>query len=102
MSDYIKRILAKAEFTGNFQDAYPTAQIHAYIDGIPAADVRENVHGKWEDTDNGLFRCSICKKECLFMADKRFGKAYPYLSEYCAFCGAELEVVEDYGEEAEP
>ena len=27
--EYIKRTLAKAEFTGNFRDEYPTALIHA-------------------------------------------------------------------------
>lgn len=54
MADYIKRVLAKAEFTGNFQDAYPTAQIHALLDTIPAADV----------VDGALFR--DCRNElCL-------------------------------------
>ena len=37
--EYIKRTLAKAEFTGNFRDEYPTALIHALIDSVPAADV---------------------------------------------------------------
>ena len=47
--DYIRRILAKAQFTGNFQDAYPTAQIHALIDTVPAEDVQPVVHGKWKE-----------------------------------------------------
>ena len=37
--EYIKRTLAKAEFTGNFRDEYPTALIHALIDSVPAAAV---------------------------------------------------------------
>ncbi len=44
--EYIERKLAKAEFTGNFQDAYPTAQIHALLDAIPTADVVEVVRCK--------------------------------------------------------
>lgn len=36
---YIDANLLKAEFTGNFQETYPPAQIKALIDVAPAADV---------------------------------------------------------------
>lgn len=66
--DYIRRILAKAEFTGNFQDTYPTAQIHALIDTVPAEDVQPVVRGRWIHLDmhRGMeqYECSICGNEC--------------------------------------
>jgi len=39
MSKYIDVALAKAQFTGNFRDDYPTALIKALLDDVPAADV---------------------------------------------------------------
>lgn len=68
--EYIKRTLAKAEFTGNFRDEYPTALIHALIDNVPTADVRPVVRGKWIKapgswyTPGGdpVWQCSNCGK----------------------------------------
>ena len=66
--EYIKRILAKAEFTGNFRDEYPTALIHALLDNVPSADVAPVIRCKdcdlWNEWDHsgreslGNFRCS--------------------------------------------
>ena len=46
MPRYIDAELAKAEFTGNFQDNYATAHIKALIDSTPTADVQPVVHCK--------------------------------------------------------
>ena len=91
MAEYIKRILAKAEFTGNSRDEYPTALIHALIDSIPAADVAPVRRGRWETKvfrtadkkySTVLYGCSEC--ECLW------GKA-----PYCPNCGAKMEEVSE-------
>ena len=68
--EYIKRTLAKAEFTGNFRDEYPTALIHALIDSVPTADVQPVRHGRWVKargswcTPGGdpVWECSECGK----------------------------------------
>lgn len=63
MGDYIKRVLAKAQFTGNFQDAYPPQQIWAWIDDIPAdPDVVKVV------------RCKDCMHSCEWH-NKRTGES---------------------------
>ena len=102
--DYIRRILAKAEFTGNFQDTYPTAQIHALIDTVPAEDVQPVVHGKWlhgketarEYVGNALvgifyenFLCSCCG----YIIDDRQYTKITY--KYCPNCGARMDLEDD-------
>lgn len=94
--DYIRRILAKAQFTGNFQDEYPTAQIHALIDTVPAEDVQPVVHGRWVGFPECLkypnaysddhIVCSSCE-ECFSVLDnctERF--------DYCPHCGAKMDL----------
>lgn len=87
MTEYIKRILAKAEFTGNFQNEYPVGQIHALIDCVPAADVRENVKGEWlyvvEEIEGTTFRGCRCSK-CNYW--KGMG-----IFNFCPNCGAEMK-----------
>lgn len=94
--DYIRRILAKSQFTGNFQDEYPTAQIHALIDTVPAEDVQPVVHGRWvvfpgclkypnAYSDDHIV-CSACE-ECFSVLDnctERF--------DYCPHCGAKMDL----------
>ena len=62
---------------------HPTS-IAKEIEAIPAADVREVVHGRWIKPKNEMeFRCSICN------ADMK------YPSRYCPHCGASMEVEHD-------
>jgi hypothetical protein len=91
--DYIRRILAKAQFTGNFQDTYPTAQIHALIDTVPAEDVQPVVHGRWEAQDPDLvpmgstWYCSNCDEEYDEWGCKPPWRFFPY-------CGARMDLEE--------
>ena len=84
--DYIRRILAKAQFTGNFQDSYPTAQIHALLDTVPAEDVQPVVHGKWIRRKQDIF-CSHCKEESGYTW---YGASA--FSAYCPNCGARMDL----------
>lgn len=94
MAEYIARSLAKAEFTGNFQDAYPTAQIHALLDTIPAADVVEVRHGRWISVAaDVLFRCSLCDCE----VSTSWGYDQDGMFDYCPCCGAKMDGGETYG-----
>ncbi len=70
-----------------------------YVNGIlksisiineqPIADVYEEVHGCWIDTDKfdnfktPIYQCSVCIKE---VADN-----YIHLHKYCLHCGAKLD-----------
>jgi len=89
--DYIRRIIAKAQFTGNFQDAYPTAQIHALIDTVPAEDVRPVVHGKWEirypdlEPMGSFWYCSNCGED-----DEDWGCRPTW--RFCPNCGARMDL----------
>lgn len=94
MAEYIKRNLAKAEFTGNFQDEYPVCQIHALIDCVPAADVRENVKGKWIDGQQMGFDGSLYwYRECDQCGYKRQDDNPDRDSKFCPNCGADMRGV---------
>lgn len=89
MGEYIKRNLAKAEFTGDFRDEYPTALIHALIDSVPAADVVERKRGKWiaevpSSPSAGYLklRCGECNAEYTFISGTGFS--------FCPNCGADM------------
>ena len=47
---------------------------------------------KWEvdNTKETTFKCSNCKKEPLYKPDQMTKKAYPILTNYCAFCGRKM------------
>ena len=89
--DYIRRILAKAQFTGNFQDEYPTAQIHALIDTVPAENVQPVVHGKWIDKKKKTYGmqtfCSACGKHS-GIGGIESNRHKPY----CPNCGARMDL----------
>lgn len=44
---YIDSNLAKAQFTGNFQDSYSPSEARVLIDEVPTADVAPIVHAHW-------------------------------------------------------
>lgn len=92
MSDYISRedireeiLLDRgSEFARGWNNALFSVYNHA-----PRADVRENIHGEWENCnednpDNMIFRCSVC--------------GYAGMTEYynfCPNCGADMGVKND-------
>lgn len=92
MSDYIKRSLVKAQFTGTFNDEYPVSLCKTLIDEVSSADVEEVKHGSWKGLkpDNRgyteKFQCSECK--CITTL-------YLYQQEcdyeYCPNCGAKMD-----------
>lgn len=91
MADYIRRILAKAQFTGNFQSEYPTALIHALLDDVPSEDVRPVVRGRWERHFSRpcvyadlFWHCSVCGyKNAESFANTEH--------QFCPNCGAMME-----------
>lgn len=98
--DYIRRILAKAKFTGNFQEEYQTAQIHALIDTVPAEDVQPVVHGKWIETEQPMgwdnvscATCSVCGED--FVLDEWGIDDVRREMHYCMNCGARMDLEDD-------
>ena len=91
--EYIKRILAKAEFTGNFRDEYPTALVHALIDSIPSADVAPVRHGRWRNRwicsnmtgYEYACSCSECGEPTYRMS------TLEPMPPYCPNCGAKMD-----------
>lgn len=82
MSDYISRELA---IRAVFFDALASARIQC----VPAADVVEKKHGKWErNIVQGLllsYSCSECKEHL----------PYKYNTDFCPSCGAKMELCEN-------
>ncbi len=68
MAEYIDRQLAYETLKDYFEaEEVWTDEGHFYVDmcrelldDIPAADVRENIKGKWELSESGDARCSRC------------------------------------------
>ena len=65
------------------------------IDDIPAADVRENIYGKWIDMGD-FVQCSACCCTRL----KRYNCAYGPVTQvsfdnYCPTCGADMRGAKD-------
>lgn len=98
---YINAELAKAEFTGNFQDTYPTALVKALIDNTPTADVQEIRHGKNIGEDYAAcdqFVCSECKIELQDWTrverDEDDGDEtyHDYVFKFCPNCGAKMDL----------
>ena len=66
------------------------------IRGLPSADVRPVVHGKWVNDHNGKYSpagdnyfCSACKDPSL----RAFGK--PARTNFCPNCGADMREAND-------
>lgn len=60
------------------------------IDDVPSADVRENIHAKWERAENHMFywyECSHCKHKPL-----RNEYEEEVYSSYCPYCGAIMDL----------
>ena len=95
MPRYIDAILAKAQFTGNFQDSYSPEEAKAMIDEVPTAEVEPVVHGNWIPgfvKEHACTMCSVCKE--IVHLDAVF---YPF----CPYCGAKMASIFEHkkGEE---
>lgn len=86
MSDYIKRTLVKAQFTGNFIEGYPVSLCKTLIDEVPSIEAEQIIHAKWiESGAKNHLRCSNCDI-IAFIA------LYPHGDcNYCPHCGAKMD-----------
>ena len=73
----------KAEFTGNFQTAYQTAEIHAIIDTTPTPDFAYTpiFRAEWIFDRPHHYKCSHCG---LMWGDSAL------MMHYCPKCGSEM------------
>lgn len=85
MIKYINVALAKAEFTGNFQDSYPPGQIKAMLDEVPAADVREVKYGAWIEEAFKMI-CPFC--DTYFSTINTPINLFKGYYHFCPNCGA--------------
>ena len=97
---YIDANLAKAQFTGNFQDSYSPAEVKVLIDEVPTADVASVIHAHWIHTGEYLTNSDgkrLKKLSDLYVCHRCHRvEAVPEL--YCN-CGAKMD--ENMKEEAE-
>ena len=80
MADYIER-----ELIAGLVDAHGNVH-YEDIEGIPSADVRENIHGHWVGIDDDpceTFECDVCG----FVFDEWIGGD---LYNFCPNCGADM------------
>lgn len=94
MNDYIKRDEALSFPFANGPYDHKNANEHfifgcesykEWLEDLPIADVRENVHGEWIDTGSGE-ECSVCH-------EIQYG--YDSGRRFCASCGAIMDGGDD-------
>lgn len=65
-----------------YEKTYTLDDIQAYLNAIPAADVAEVRHGKWEICCDGYYPyCSLCHKE----------PQNRVMTDFCPNCGAKMD-----------
>lgn len=80
MAEYIKREAAIAAAKHAWAKNYEPSQ---YIEALPAADVAPVVHGRWDDSLDGITPyCSICGQSHRMMIRT---------PNYCPNCGAKMD-----------
>ena len=65
-------------FKGFFEKVDNVPKFYDWLETLPTADVRENVHGMWIIDEDGNLECSVCGHHGV-------GDLY------CERCGAEME-----------
>ena len=83
MSDYIDR----EELMKVLKPFVIRKGVMENINAIPSADVRENIHGEWEEVtdykDDNVYQwhiiCSVCRQRGMFESDN-----------FCPNCGADM------------
>ena len=90
MDDYVKRSDVHKAFQPKYAPAI-NGTFAAMIDSVPAADVVEVRHGRWNEVEHGesgvLCECSTCKEWMLFY--------YGFDANYCPSCGAKMDGGQD-------
>ncbi len=103
-NEYIKKetvisvFNAKADMTIGAPKAF-FCSMAKMVELLPAADVAEVKHGKWDKTplDKDIFqtiRCSECGNQALFAFNvNAFGdqELFRFPSEFCPSCGAKMD-----------
>lgn len=62
---------------------YPKEAVVGAIYDCPSADVRENIHARWESDGYGHIVCSACKE----------ANVSTWKSRFCPMCGARMDEV---------
>lgn len=77
-ADYLDELIAQLNHEGRGITRNEYKMIDNILFEFPTADVVERKKGKWIEVC-GVFRCSKCEK------------CYPYATDYCPNCGAEMK-----------
>jgi hypothetical protein len=98
MADYIKRedvekVLRDAHINRPLDsDRWVIAQISEGVAKIPAADVRENVRGRWKEKiiGNPAGGGTLCVSICVCCGVRVYATAVKCDLNYCPNCGADM------------
>lgn len=82
MSEYISRQAVLDELEKlDWQDLYLPIHFKQILDDVPPADVRPNIHARWEGDGYGHIICTACKG----------AKLNTHRSKFCDSCGAIMD-----------
>ena len=103
MAEYISRqkaieaIMDLPNCPNGYSDTYDKECIIGTLDEVPTADVRENVHAKWEQCEVfGIDESTIDEWQSEFCPNCKTYLTTPYMysfhrHNFCPNCGAEME-----------
>lgn len=85
MSEYISKEELKDYLEKNISFGGTEKKFRFYdiIDSLPPADVRPNIHARWESDGHGHIICSACKE----------ANVSTWKSRFCPMCGARMDEV---------
>lgn len=91
MDDYIKRADAlKMKFHDGINDDgqlyVPYRDVEKHLRQLPAADVRENIHGNWVGIDDFPYEEFECDR-CGYIIEVASGASF---ANFCPNCGADM------------
>lgn len=92
MSDYINRGEVRAKLTQYVSTHVYIVlpHIQKIVDDMPSADVRENIHGEWQEDEFGFHHCSKCGWDSIDVDEKEF------MPNFCPNCGADMRTYNGY------
>lgn len=67
----------------DWQDLYLPIHFKQILDDVKSADVRENIHARWESDGHGHIICTACKE----------ANVSTWKSRFCPMCGARMDEV---------
>ena len=98
MSEYIEReallraLSKEVEYDDDGEQEINSDTVFIIIEGFPAADVAQVVHGEWkllDECSNAGVYCSICHKAVY--RESAWYKNVHIKSKYCPNCGAKMD-----------